>query len=87
VIERTHVNATAHVASFVLRASGTPSGFQCALVRRSGNTATIASPRYGACGAVSVYRHLATGRYTFYARAVDSAGSARKPARRSFSIG
>jgi hypothetical protein len=56
-------------------------------VRRSGNTATIASPRYGACGAVSVYRHLATGRYTFYARAVDSAGSARKPARRSFSIG
>ena len=67
--------------------TGTPSGFQCALVRRSGNTATIANPRYGACGAVSVYRHLATGRYTFYARAVDSAGSARKPARRSFSIG
>lgn len=87
VIARTHVNATAHVASFVLRASGTASGFQCALVRRSATTAPIANPRYGACGAVSVYRHLATGRYTFYARAVDSAGSARKPARRSFSIG
>jgi len=87
VIASTHVNATTHVASFVLAASGAASGFQCALVRRSGDTARAPDPRYGACGAVSVYRHLATGSYTFYARAVDSAGSARKPARRSFSIG
>jgi hypothetical protein len=85
VIARTHVNANDHVASFVLRASGKASGFQCALVRRTDNVAGKANPRYGACGAVRVYKHLATGSYTFYARALSPSGS-RKPVRRSFSI-
>jgi hypothetical protein len=87
VITRARVNARAHAVRFVLLASGTPSGFQCALVRRSGKAARTGGPRYAACGAVRVYTHLAAGRYTFYARALGPPGSDRKAVRRSFSIG
>jgi hypothetical protein len=87
VIAQAKVNPRAHAARFVLRAAGRASGFECALVRRAGRRQAVSVPRYAACGAVRVYRNLAAGRYTFYARALGPGGSGgRKPVRRSFSI-
>jgi hypothetical protein len=73
-----------HAVRFVLRAAGGASGFDCALVALAG--ASKPSPQYVACGAVSVYTHLAAGTYTFYVRALGPTGHARTPVRRSFSI-
>jgi hypothetical protein len=69
----------------VLGSSGPAESFQCALVRGA-HAAAKRDLRYAACGAVRVYRHLARGRYTFYARALGPLGGHRAPARRSFSI-
>jgi hypothetical protein len=85
-IAKVSVNSSSHSVRFVLSASGTVSGFQCALVHRVGVGATKARPRYVACGAVRAYNHLAAGRYTFYARAIGPDGSYRTTVRRSFSI-
>jgi hypothetical protein len=82
VIAQTSVRR--HTVRFVLRASGGASGFACALVALAAGPKP--SPQYVACGAVSVYTHLAAGSYTFYARALGPTGSARTPVRRSFSI-
>jgi hypothetical protein len=74
-----------HAVRVLLGGSDTGGAFECALVRRG----TRKRPRYAPCGAVRVYRHLAAGRYTFYARASEpGTGSRRRKAvRRSFSIG
>jgi hypothetical protein len=73
-----------HAVRVLLRGGSDAAGaFQCALVRRG----TRKRPRYAPCGTVRVYRHLAAGRYTFYARAgKPRRGSKRRAVRRSFSI-
>jgi hypothetical protein len=78
------VAPSGHAVRVLLGGSDTVGAFECALVRRG----THRAPRYAACGPVRVYRHLAAGRYTFYARAGEpgTAGERRKTVRRSFSI-
>ena len=83
LITRLRVARGGHAVRVVLGGSNVAGAFQCALVRRG----TRHKPRYAPCGAVRVYRHLAAGRYTFYARASKPvAGSKRTSVRRSFSI-
>jgi hypothetical protein len=84
LITRLRVAPSGHAVRVLLGGSDTVGAFECALVRRG----THRAPRYGPCGPVRVYRHLAAGRYTFYARASEpgTAGKRRKTVRRSFSI-
>jgi hypothetical protein len=79
------VSSSGHGIRFVLGSSGPAKSFQCALVRGA-RAAGKRRLRYSACGPIRVYRHLAPGRYTFYARAVGLKGGHRAPARHSFSI-
>jgi len=78
------VHASGHAVRFVLGSSGTAKSFECALVR--GTHVGRRHLHYAACGSVRVYRHLPSGRYTFFARALGPGGVHRAPARRSFLI-
>ena len=87
-IARLRVNPVTHTVRFVLRTTaGTAAGFRCALVRRgSGGSGVTPRPRYAACRAVRVYRHLEAGRYVFYARVAGPPGTVPTTVRRAFSI-
>jgi hypothetical protein len=78
------VSSSGHLIRFVLDSSGPGSQFECALVRGGGNGK--GALHFTACGSVRVYRHLASGRYTFFARVIGPGGTHRAPVRRTFSI-
>jgi len=74
-------------AAFRLEATGTSTGFQCALVRvPTSKGAKTPSPKYSSCGPWKRYRHLRLGRYVVYARAVGPGGVDETPATRHFRI-
>jgi hypothetical protein len=68
----------------VLDSSGPAASFECALVR--GSHARGGRLHFTACDALRVYRHLASGRYTFFARAIGPSGAHRAAVRHTFSI-
>jgi hypothetical protein len=69
------VNLKRHMVTFELGASGTSTGFQCALVRKpTRKGAKTPKPQFTKCGATKTYRNLKKGSYVFYARAVGPGG-------------
>jgi hypothetical protein len=79
-ITGTSINKSKHTAKFSFKASGTASGFQCAL-RKRGHKASFSQ-----CRSPATYKHLSPGSYTFLVRALNLAGSDRSPASKSFTM-
>jgi Tol biopolymer transport system component len=73
-----------HRVTFKFSASGTASGFQCALVKlRKGHKAR---PHYKNCHSPKTYEGLAFAKYKFYVRAFNGAGHDSTPATRTFRL-
>jgi hypothetical protein len=79
------VNSKAHSATFHLSARGNVTSFQCALVRlpRHGKKPRV---RYGACRTSVTFKHLRSGRYVLYVRAVGAGGVDQSPVTYRFRI-
>jgi hypothetical protein len=69
-ITQATIDQKAHEATFKFTASGTTTGFECALVRGQG-----ATPTFAGCKSPKTYAHLTAGAYTFEVRAVSAAGT------------
>ena len=73
--------------SFRFRASGSSTGFQCALVRKPlAPRAGTPPPAYARCRAPVAFAHLAPAAYVFYVRSVGPGGPDRTPAKYAFTI-
>ena len=83
-IVKTKINK--HTASFTFTASGTVTGFQCALLPPKKKGHKSPKLRFGACISPKAYKHLNHGRYKFEVRAVNSTGPDLKPAIKTFTI-
>jgi hypothetical protein len=70
-----------HSAKFTFKGVGGAKGFKCKLQKKR-----AAKASFKRCHSPKTYRHLAPGKYTFYARASNAAGADKTPARRSFRI-
>jgi hypothetical protein len=79
-ISSAKISSKRRVARFRFRATGSSTGFQCALVKRH------RKPSFKKCRSPKTYRHLRAGRYTFKVRALSSAGVDPTPAKRRFKI-
>ncbi len=79
-----------HTAAFTFSASGTVTGFQCALVKpkkkKHGKHHKKPKLVFGSCTSPKTYKHLKHGKYTFEVRAVNSAGVDPNPAIRKFKV-
>jgi hypothetical protein len=79
-ISSAKISSKRREARFRFRATGSSTGFQCALVKRH------RKPRFKKCRSPKAYRHLRAGKYTFEVRALSSAGFDPTPAKRRFKI-
>ena len=81
------ISSHSHSARFRFGATGTATGFQCALVRAPARKGAKApSPRYAACGALRTFKNLKAGRYVLYVRADGPGGVDRSPIAFRFKI-
>ena len=81
------IDAGTGSASFRFRATGSSTGFQCALVRKPAvGHAKTPAPGYAVCRPSISFRHLSPGGYVFYVRAVGAGGADRTPATYAFTI-
>jgi hypothetical protein len=87
-ITKAKINKKKHTASFTFTASGTVTGFQCALVKPSkkGKHHKKHKLVFSSCRSHTTYKHLKSGRYTIEVRAVNSAGHDPNPAIKKFRI-
>ena len=85
-ITKAKINKKKHKATFKFRASGTITGFQCALARSKGKHHKAGKLVFRACSSPKTYKHLKHGRYKFEVRAVNSAGVDSTPAIKKFKI-
>jgi hypothetical protein len=85
VISKKKVNKKKHTAKFEFSAGLHVDGFECALGRaKKGKKKPKLA--FGACSSPKKYKHLKSGKYTFEARAVNSAGPDPVPAIKKFKI-
>lgn len=82
------VNRRNHTARVKFAAIGSATGFRCALVkkRQSHHPGRAAKPTFTKCATPKAYTHLAHGDYTFYVKALNSAGSDPTPATTRFRV-
>jgi hypothetical protein len=78
-------------ARFSFDASGTATGYRCALVRKPRATRRHRHPKtprpvYSRCGSPKVYRHLKAAHYTFHVEAIGPGGTSATAATRAFTI-
>jgi hypothetical protein len=88
-ISAAKVNKHKHRATFKFTASGTVTGFQCALVKskkKKGKHHKKPKLVFSSCSSPKTYKHLKHGRYTFEVRAFNSAGPDPTPAVKRFKI-
>jgi hypothetical protein len=87
-LAKTTINKRKHTAMFSFKALGTGSGFQCALVKQQKKRKGHKQPKpsFSGCGSPKTYKHLAHGSYTFYVRALNSAGADLTPASARFGL-
>ncbi len=83
-ITHSSVKKKKHTASLRFTASGTVTGFRCALARKKkGRTLRFV---FHSCSSPKKYKHLKHGRYTFEVRAFNSAGVDPTPATKTFRL-
>jgi hypothetical protein len=81
------ISSRSHSARFRFGASGSSTGFQCALVRTPARKGAKApSPRYTACSSLKTFKGLKAGRYVLYVRADGPGGVDRSPITFRFKI-
>lgn len=81
------ISSSGHSARIRFKATGDWTGFQCALVRgATTGGASLPSPTYAACRSPKTFRHLHTGSYVVYVRALGPGGVDLSPATYSFTI-
>ena len=85
-ITKAKINKKKHTATFKFLASGTITGFQCALARSKGKHHKAGKLVFRACSSPKTYKHLKHGRYKFEVRAVNATGPDPKPAKKTFTI-
>jgi hypothetical protein len=85
-IIKAKIDKKKHTASFTFTASGTLTGFQCALLPPKTKGHKRPRLRFRACTSPRIYRHLKHGGYKFEVRAVNSIGPDLKPAIKRFTI-
>jgi hypothetical protein len=82
-----HISSSGHSARIRFKATGDWTGFQCALVGvPTTGGATVPSPTYASCRSPTTFRHLHTGSYIVYVRALGPGGVDASPATYSFTI-
>jgi len=76
-ILKAKINKKKHEATFTFRASGTVTGFDCALVppTKKGKHHKKTKVNLSACRSPKTYKHLKQGKYTFEVKAFNSAGT------------
>jgi hypothetical protein len=79
-ISSAKVSSRKQMAKFKFKATGSSSGFECALVKRHRR------PKFRKCRSPKTCRRLRVGKYTFEVRALGSAGVDPTPAKRRFKI-
>jgi hypothetical protein len=85
-IIKAKIDKKKHTASFTFTASGSVTGFQCALLPPKTKGHKRPKLRFRACTSPRIYRHLKHGGYKFEVRAVNSSGPDLKPAIKRFTI-
>lgn len=85
-ITKATISAKKGSAAFKFKATGTATGFQCALVKQAKAHHKKAKVSFKGCRSPKSYKHVKGGRYTFYVRAVNAAGADKTPATKSFKI-
>jgi hypothetical protein len=78
------IDSTHHTAKFTLKAVGTATRFQCALIERKTN-GKYPTPSFSSCRSPKIYKHLKPGKYKFEVRSIPGT-SHGSPAIRRFSI-
>ena len=85
-ITKVKISSTHHRAKFSFKASGSVTGFQCALIKApTGHRHKRPRPSFSACRSPKTYKHLEPGKYSFEVRAVTAAGPGT-PAIKNFTI-
>jgi hypothetical protein len=84
-ITKAKINAHKHTASFDFSARGAR-GFQCELVPPTKKGHKKPKVTFASCRSPKTYKHLKAGKYTFLVRGVNTTGSDRTPARKTFTI-
>jgi hypothetical protein len=76
-ILKAKINKQKHEATFTFSASGTVTGFDCALVppTKKGKHHKKTKVKFGACRSPKTYKHLKQGKYTFEVKAFNTAGT------------
>jgi hypothetical protein len=89
------VNAHKHKADVTFSATGSVTGYQCALVRvkhgalergKKKRHAAAPQPLFATCSSPRRYAHLKAGSYVFYVRAYGPGGTQTPPASQKFKI-
>jgi hypothetical protein len=81
------ISSKEHSATFLFKATGDFTGFQCALVRKPTRKGVkTPSPKYSKCGSSKTFKHLKAGKYEFYVRAIGPGGVDKSPATYKFKI-
>jgi hypothetical protein len=84
---KAQIDAATHSATFHFKASGSSTGFECALIREPARRGAKAHrPVYAVCETSKTFRHLAAGSYELFVRAVGPGGASVTPATRRFTI-
>ncbi|HET7121345.1 MAG TPA: hypothetical protein VFI17_08870 [Solirubrobacterales bacterium] len=79
-LKRANIKPNQGFAKFTFGATGTATGFQCALAKK-GKKLT-----YKSCKSPKAYKHLKAGKYTFKVRAVGPGGTDSSPVTQKFRI-
>jgi hypothetical protein len=87
ILNRARIDSHRHSATFMFKATGAVTSYQCALVKLPTGTPYRPALRYHACATPKHYPHLTKGSYMFFVRAVGPGGTDKAPATRDFTIG
>lgn len=79
-ITKAKIDDSKHTATFKFRATGTSTGFQCALVKKH------KKPKFKKCKSPKTYKRLKAGKYTFEVRAIGAGGADKSPAKKTFKL-
>jgi DNA-binding beta-propeller fold protein YncE len=79
-ISKAKINSKKHMATFKFKATGSSTGFQCALLKKHKKA------KFSQCSSPKTYKRLRRGKYTFEVRAAGAGGVDPTPVKKTFKI-
>lgn len=79
-ISKAKINSKKHMATFKFKATGSSTGFQCALFKKHKKA------KFRTCSSPRTYKGLRRGKYTFEVRATGAGGVDSTPGKKTFKI-